>query len=106
MPLPADSSEDFRLFTSVRLDPMLYKSQENQRISNGRESPLYIPSYHRKRVLEAAQNFGFNEGLELLEDEAKFEEHIVNEGAKWRRRNQNEESVAPLRVRTNILKCL
>jgi hypothetical protein len=94
------NSVGFEIFTSLRLDPILRKSLENSALSDGRESPLYMPSHHQSRLLEAAEAFGFNctECLELVKDGARFETYITSEAERWESSEEGRDSSNGLRV--------
>jgi len=96
----ASDPASFELFTSLRLDPILRKSRENSAFSHGRESPLYMAGHHQNRLLEAAEEFGFNctEGLKFLNDGAQFEDFIVQQAELWNTENEGNDSSSPLRV--------
>ncbi|TID26609.1 hypothetical protein E6O75_ATG01102 [Venturia nashicola] len=95
------NSAAFELFTSLRYDPILRTSSENSAFSDGVQSPLYMPSLHQCRLLEAAQEFGFDcpDGLEFLGDGARFEKYIIQEIEQWGTERENNDSSAPLRVK-------
>ncbi|KAI9833643.1 MAG: hypothetical protein M1819_003596 [Sarea resinae] len=57
--------EDFDLFTSMRYDPMLLDCKENSELY-GEPNPYYMLSYHRDRMLAAAQHFGWEEAIATL----------------------------------------
>ncbi|QDS70955.1 hypothetical protein FKW77_007111 [Venturia effusa] len=91
----------FELFTSLRYDPILRTSDANSAFSDGTESSLYMRSLHQCRLLEAAQEFGFEccEALEFLGDGQRFEKYIVEEIEKWKTKDEARDSSSPLRVK-------
>ena len=73
------SENEFQLFTSLRYDPLLLESQENSRpiLNFVAPSPFYMLAYHRDRMVEAAQHFGFDAVEKRLQDgKALHEGHI------------------------------
>lgn len=97
----ASSSPAFELFTSLRYDPILRTSCKNSAFSDEVQSPLYMRSLHQCRLLEAAQEFGFDcsDGLEFLGDGARFEKYIIQEIEKWGTESVNNNSSSPLRLK-------
>lgn len=91
----------FEIFTSLRYDPILRTSNQNSAFSDGTESPLYMRSLHQCRLLEAAQEFGFDcsDGLAFLGDGARFEQYIIREIGKWGTENEDNDPSSPLRVK-------
>jgi 4-amino-4-deoxychorismate lyase len=66
--MPSETS--FHLFTSLRYDPLLLTCSENSQawLNFLSPSPFYMLSYHRDRMLEAAQHFDFHAVATKLED--------------------------------------
>lgn len=64
------SPSGFELFTSLRYDPILLTSSENNSpaLSFHSPSPFYMLVYHRDRMLEAAQHFGWDNVAKKLAD--------------------------------------
>ena len=63
-------NNEFQLFTSLRYDPLLLRSDENSRtiLNFVTPSPFYMLAYHRDRMVEAAQHFDFFEVEKRLKD--------------------------------------
>ncbi|KAI3390817.1 hypothetical protein diail_8584 [Diaporthe ilicicola] len=65
--------EDFRLFTSLRFDPMLLQLGDSQSVDVGggwnttKPSPYYMLEYHRDRMLKAASHWGWSEAVAAIE---------------------------------------
>lgn len=61
---------DLQIFTSLRYDTILLKSEENSRpdLNFITPSPFYMLAYHRDRLVEAAQHFEFPEVEKRLQD--------------------------------------
>jgi hypothetical protein len=91
-----EDSNDFSLFTSVRYDTMLLQSQENESLRFIPNCPLYMAVFHRDRVLEAAQFFGFKSNANFLEDGEEFQKQITSAIETYFRDNSMEDT--PLRV--------
>ncbi|KAF2007631.1 hypothetical protein P154DRAFT_383917, partial [Amniculicola lignicola CBS 123094] len=64
------TTPSFRLFTSLRYDPLLLTSPENSKshLNFISPSPFYMLIYHRDRMLEAAQHFEFHAVAQKLQD--------------------------------------
>lgn len=79
------SETDFRLFTSIRYDPLLLTSSENSRqeLNFITPSPLYMLVYHRDRMREAAQHFDFDAVEERLKDGKALHEELLREVKRW-----------------------
>ncbi|KAH6870081.1 hypothetical protein BKA58DRAFT_360560 [Alternaria rosae] len=73
------SEEEFQLFTSLRYDPLLLKSEENSRaiLNFVKPSPFYMLAYHRDRMVEAAQHFDFFEVEKRLKDGKALHEELL-----------------------------
>ncbi|KAE9987168.1 hypothetical protein EG328_003637 [Venturia inaequalis] len=101
MAKPTSISAAFELFTSLRYDPILRTSSKNSAFSDGVESPLYMRSLHQCRLLEAAQEFGFDcsDGLAFLGDGARFEKYIIQEVEQWGTERDENDTSSPLRVK-------
>lgn len=71
-----EKDDDFHIFTSLRYDTLLLKSEENSKpeLNFVTPSPFYMLAYHRDRLVEAAQHFEFEEVEKKLEDGFKFHE--------------------------------
>ena len=86
----------FKLFTSLRYDPILLSSKANQELCFSPNCPLYMPVYHRDRILEAARYFKFKKAQPLLEDGVAFQRRIMTEIGMYER--LQAEKGLPLRV--------
>ena len=73
------SEDEFQLFTSLRYDPLLLKSDENSRsiLNSVAPSPFYMLAYHRDRMVEAAQHFDFFEVEKRLKDGKALHEELL-----------------------------
>ncbi|KAI4701039.1 hypothetical protein J4E89_010875 [Alternaria sp. Ai002NY15] len=73
------SEDEFQLFTSLRYDPLLLKSEENSRaiLNFVTPSPFYMLAYHRDRMVEAAQHFDFFEVEKRLKDGKALHEELL-----------------------------
>jgi 4-amino-4-deoxychorismate lyase len=73
------SEDEFQLFTSLRYDPLLLKSDENSRsiLNFVAPSPFYMLAYHRDRMVEAAQHFDFFEVEKKLKDGKALHEELL-----------------------------
>lgn len=64
---------DFQLFSSLRFDPLLLQSTENKSLWPDVESgpsglsPFYMLPYHRDRMLQAAQHFGWDKAVSRIQ---------------------------------------
>ncbi|KAI9743901.1 MAG: hypothetical protein M1818_002635 [Claussenomyces sp. TS43310] len=61
----ASEAPDFQLFSSLRFDPILSQCPANT-VLGGAPSPLYMLSYHRDRMLYAAQHFQWPEAVSRI----------------------------------------
>jgi 4-amino-4-deoxychorismate lyase len=93
--MPSETS--FHLFTSLRYDPLLLSSEENsqQWLNFISPSPFYMLSYHRDRMLEAAQHFDFHAVAEKLEDGVALHEELVKKVEEYVKGGGKDE---PLKV--------
>jgi len=63
---------DFQIFSSLRYDPILLQSSQNTSLWPNVEAgpsgpcPFYMLPYHRDRMLQAAQHFGWNKAANRL----------------------------------------
>jgi 4-amino-4-deoxychorismate lyase len=88
---------DFQLFTSLRYDPFLTSLPINTVLwdkENQAPSPFYILPFHRDRMLQAAEHFGWTEAADAIRGPAGFAHLLkkLNEAI-------NTQSSNPLRVR-------
>ncbi|MCJ1270916.1 hypothetical protein MMC22_010813 [Lobaria immixta] len=64
-------SPDFEIFTSIRGDIILVESELNTELSTtSQPSQFYMLRYHRDRMLAAAEEFGWSEAIEALNESA------------------------------------
>ncbi|KAF1982705.1 hypothetical protein K402DRAFT_339783 [Aulographum hederae CBS 113979] len=72
-------NESFRLFSSLRYDPLLVSSQHNcsPSLSFREKSPFYMLKYHRDRMLEASERFGFHNVVPKLTNGTVLEEQLI-----------------------------
>jgi 4-amino-4-deoxychorismate lyase len=80
-PIEYPEPPTFELFTSLRYDPILMGSEENNMLSFTTSCPFYMLVYHQRRLLEAARHFGFTEAAKVLEaeDGLAFQNHLTKE---------------------------
>jgi 4-amino-4-deoxychorismate lyase len=73
------TEDEFQLFTSLRYDPLLLRSDENSRsiLNIVAPSPFYMLAYHRDRMVEAAQHFDFLEVEKTLRDGKALHEELL-----------------------------
>ncbi|KAF2832431.1 hypothetical protein CC86DRAFT_451944 [Ophiobolus disseminans] len=92
------SEPTFQLFTSVRYDPLLLTSLENSRpdLNFIAPSPFYMLTYHRVRMLEAAQHFDFEAVAKRLEDGEALHKELLKRVDEWKRKEGKDE---PLKLR-------
>ncbi|CZS97589.1 hypothetical protein WAI453_008723 [Rhynchosporium graminicola] len=92
------SPPDFQLFSSLRYDPLLRPLTINTTAWDGEIkffSPFYMLPYHRDRMLQAAEHFGWNKAADTIRGTEGFNFllKILNE-------NVDIKSEAPMRVKT------
>ncbi|KAF2430173.1 hypothetical protein EJ08DRAFT_679449 [Tothia fuscella] len=90
----------FEMFTSLRYDPILLKSLENQDLSFTKDCALYMPVYHRNRILEAARYFNFTKAIPLLKDGVEFQTKIMQFIEAYEQNQRENEK--PLRVKVIV----
>ena len=88
---------NFQLFTSLRYDPLLTSLPINTELwdqENQGPSPFYILPFHRDRMLQAAEHFGWTEAADAIRGPAGLA-HLLN------KLNEavSTQSPDPLRVR-------
>lgn len=67
MSSPSPSSDPpFQLLSSLRYDPLLLSSPENNSIYRTTPTPFYMLQYHKDRLIAAAQHFGWKEAHSKL----------------------------------------
>ncbi|KAK0121617.1 hypothetical protein ONS95_009904 [Cadophora gregata] len=89
---------DFQLFSSLRYDPLLLPLTINTAAWDGEIkffSPFYMLPYHRDRMLQAAENFGWTKAADTIRGTEGFNFLLkkLNEGV-------DINSQLPLRVKT------
>ncbi|KAE8448101.1 hypothetical protein EG329_009866 [Mollisiaceae sp. DMI_Dod_QoI] len=92
------ASPDFQLFSSLRYDPLLISLPINTEawgIETKSGSPFYMLPYHRDRILQAAEHFGWNEAADTIRGLEGFT-HLLTKLTEA----IDTQSTAPLRVRT------
>ncbi|KAF2203163.1 hypothetical protein GQ43DRAFT_390586 [Delitschia confertaspora ATCC 74209] len=92
------SISDFKLFTSLRYDPLLLTSEQNSQpnLNFVVPSPFYMLTYHRDRMLEAALHFEFHEVAEKLQDGKALHELLLSKVKAW---IENGGKDGPLKLR-------
>jgi hypothetical protein len=88
--------ERFDLFTSLRYDPLLLKSQENNKLAFTQPCPFYMLLHHRNRVAEAANFFGFGAIEKTLSDGPSYQQFLITELKAWQEQSKTEDG--PLKV--------
>lgn len=91
-------SPDFQLFSSLRYDPLLTSLPINTESWDGEtkpRSPFYMLPYHRDRMLQAAEHFGWTKAADTIRGPEGFA-HLVS------RLNKafDTKSPTPLRIKT------
>ena len=86
----------FKIFTSLRYDPILNKSVANGLLSNRRGCPLYMPELHRQRLWKASYKFWPTVRFKELESTAAFETSLIR--AIEERERLHETYICPLKV--------
>jgi hypothetical protein len=87
---------DFTIFTSIRYDPILSTSDENEKFSNGRKCKLYLPELHRQRLWKAANKFWPAMTFNELETTMAFETALLQ--AIEDRERLHETFICPMKV--------
>lgn len=64
------TSSNFSIFSTLRYDPLLLHKNENDLCSDDESngSPFYMLPYHRDRMMEAAEFFGWHAAVVKLTD--------------------------------------
>jgi hypothetical protein len=92
---------DFQLFSSLRFDPLLFTLPANTESWNHASSeatvpsPFYMLPFHRDRLLQAAEHFGWTTAADTIRDPAGFQRFLQKATQAI-----NLNSTTPLRVRT------
>ena len=92
------SPPDFKLFTSLRYDPLLLNLPANTELWETpppSSSPFYILPYHRDRMIQAADNFGWTVAADRIRGPEGFAFFLdmLNEAV-------DTQSSSPLKIRT------
>ncbi|KAH7337917.1 hypothetical protein BKA66DRAFT_615117 [Pyrenochaeta sp. MPI-SDFR-AT-0127] len=92
------TENEFQLFTSLRYDPLLLTSDENSRsdLNFLSPSPFYMLTYHRDRMVEAAQHFDFHEVEKRLKDGKALHDELLKQVNRWIEKGGQDE---PLKLR-------
>ncbi|OCL11227.1 hypothetical protein AOQ84DRAFT_437858 [Glonium stellatum] len=95
----SSSPPSFELFTSLRYDPILLASSENSSpvLSFHSPSPFYMLVYHRDRMLEAAQHFGWVNVANKLADGESLSKTLLEKVQTYQKETGTEDG--PLKVR-------
>ncbi|KAJ4384879.1 Aminodeoxychorismate lyase [Didymella sp. IMI 355093] len=93
------SPPTFQLFTSIRYDPLLLTSKENSRpdLNFVTPSPFYMLTYHRDRMVEAAQHFDFDAVTRALTDGLALHQTLLSKIRGWQAQENKDDG--PLKVR-------
>ncbi|PBP17021.1 aminodeoxychorismate lyase [Diplocarpon rosae] len=92
------ASPDFQLFSSLRYDPLVVPLAVNTEAGHGestRLSPFYMLPYHRDRMLQAAEYFGWTRAAEAIRDTAGLQ-HLLRQLTEA----IDTHSPTPLRLKT------
>ncbi|TVY80495.1 Aminodeoxychorismate lyase [Lachnellula suecica] len=96
------ATPDFQLFSSLRYDPLLSPLSINTEAWDGDIkyfSPFYMLPYHRDRMLQAAEHFGWTAAADAIRSPDGFT-HLLKKLTKA----ISTESTNPLRVRVLLSK--
>ncbi|KAF3043591.1 hypothetical protein E8E11_004588 [Didymella keratinophila] len=90
---------EFQLFTSIRYDPLLVTSKENSRpdLNFVTPSPFYMLTYHRDRMVEAAQHFDFDAVTKALANGPALHSTLLSQVKEWQAKERKEDG--PLKIR-------
>lgn len=91
------ASPDFQLFTSLRYDPLLATlpvNTESWEAGSSSSSPFYILPFHRDRMLQAAEHFGWNVAAHRIQGPGGFDLLL-----KTLNESVDTQSSTPLKVR-------
>ncbi|KAF1931187.1 uncharacterized protein M421DRAFT_57024 [Didymella exigua CBS 183.55] len=96
------STPTFQLFTSIRYDHLLLTSKENSRpeLNFITPSPFYMLTYHRDRMVEAAQHFDFSPVVAFLADGTALHRNLQQRVTEWRAKEEKQDG--PLKVRISF----
>ncbi|OCK80082.1 hypothetical protein K432DRAFT_405020 [Lepidopterella palustris CBS 459.81] len=95
----SNSPPNFKLFTSLRYDPLLLSSAENgsPALSFHSPSPFYMLVYHHGRMLEAAQHFEWHNVAKKLADGEALSKILLEKVQHYLKETGSEDG--PLKVR-------
>ncbi|EKD16835.1 aminodeoxychorismate lyase [Drepanopeziza brunnea f. sp. 'multigermtubi' MB_m1] len=94
------ASPDFELFSSLRYDPLLTPLAVNTEAWDGEEklfSPFYMLPYHRDRMLQAAEHFGWTKAADTIRGTEGFN-HLL----KTLTASIDTQSPTPARVKARL----
>lgn len=89
--------QDFQLFTSLRYDPQLLHNKPNTEMCESAgisSTPFYMLPYHRDRMLQAAEHFGWADAASRIRGQSGLS-HVL----KSLEENLDTQSPIPVRVR-------
>src|SRR6187402_884041 len=90
------ASPNFQLFSSLRYDPLLTSLSINTEAWDGKYfSPFYMLPYHRDRMLQAAEHFGWTKAADTIRGPEGFT-HLLKQLTE----TIDTQSPTPLRIRT------
>jgi len=97
------TTSDFSLFTSLRYDPILLSSRENIAASGlSIQSPLYLLSFNRDRMLAAATHFNWpGSATTVLQDLSEFNHKLLDAVETYFHGHRGERT--PLKVYPSII---
>ncbi|CAN9436779.1 unnamed protein product [Alternaria sp. RS040] len=93
--MDSENKNEFQLFTSLRYDPLLLRSDENSRtiLNFVTPSPFYMLAYHRDRMVEAAQHFDFFEVEKRLKDGKALHDELSRQVQEEVRKTGKDEAM-------------
>jgi hypothetical protein len=89
-------ASEFTIFTSIRYDPVLAGSGDNEGYCSGKTCKLYIPELHRQRLWNAAHKFWPGVKFKELETTSSFETALLQ--AIEERESLHETFICPMKV--------
>lgn len=95
---PANDGQ-FEVFTSLRYDTQLLHCSDNdaEEVSFASPSPFYMLRYHRDRLLEAAEYFGWEKVVERLQDGIALQKTLL----EYTERYSHNGNKGPFKVRVS-----
>ena len=104
----SSSPPSFELFTSLRYDPILLTSSENNSpaLSFHSPSPLYMLVYHRDRMLEASQHFGWDNVAKKLADGESLSETLLEKVQTYQKETGTEDGPLKVKLSSSIIPLL